>query len=365
MVRTLFEKTKINQIELMNRFVRSATWENMADRKGHLTAKLLRVYEELAQTRIGLIITGCAFILEEHQPNPGMIGIYGDSFIDEFKELTDMVHAYGGKIVIQVDNGSTQARYNVAGRKIWGPSAVADLETGIVATEMTKDDIRNLVRAFGAAAARAKRAGFDGIQIHCAHGYCLSQFLTPHYNRRTDEYGGNIQNRARIVLEVFAEMRKRVGADYAILIKINCEDFVANGLCAADSRYVCGELDKLGIDAIEISGGVWAAKELYTRRPNINSEDKEAYFASYSRMLAKEIKAPVILVGGLRSLPVIEKLLQETSIQYYSLCRPIMREPGLIERWSAGDARKSKCISCNQCFAADGNVCVFHRKKSS
>ena len=362
-IKSLFEKTNINQIELSNRFVRSATWENMADSKGHITPRLFQVYKELAQADLGLIITGCAFIMEEHQPNAGMNGIYSDEFIPGFKALTEMVHSFGSKIMVQVDNGSTQARYNVAGRKIWGPSAVADLETGIMATEMTKDDIRCLVEAFGAAAGRAKMAGFDGIQLHCAHGYCLSRFLTPHYNRRTDEYGGSLGNRARIVFEVLEEMREKTGNDFAIIIKINCEDFIPNGLTAADSKSVCRELDKLGIDAIEVSGGVWAAKDFYTRRPHIDSEEKEAYFAPFSQSLAEEIKAPVIVVGGLRSLPVIEKLASETKIRCFSLCRPLMREPRLVGRWMAGDSQKSVCTSCNKCFADDGNVCVFCRKQ--
>ena len=364
-MKTLFDKSKINRISLENRFVRSSTWENMADDKGHLTERLFKVYEELAKGGVGLILSSCAFIMENHQPNTGMIGIYDDYFIDEYKRFCDMIHSYGSKIVLQLDNGSSQARYKIHEREIWGPSAVPEMQTQIVPKEMTKEDIKTVVRAFGNAAYRAKQSGFDGVQVHCAHGYCLSQFLSPYHNRRSDEYGGSIQNRARIVLEVYEEIRNRVGKDFAILVKINCEDFVPGGMPFEVCKYVCKELDKAGIDAIEISGGIWAARvqDLYTYRPNIDTPDKEAYFKKYCEELSKEINAPIILVGGLKSYEVIEEILNSTNIEYFSLSRPLMREPDLIKRWQGGDLKKSKCISCNKCFAKDGNVCIFKRSK--
>jgi len=360
-VRTLFDKTMINKIELKNRFIRSSTWENMADEKGHLTDKLFKVYKDLAKGQVGLILTGYAFIMQNEQPNPGMMGIYNDSFIDEYKKLTDMVHSYGSKIVLQIAYGGTQTKYNTDKRIIWGPSAVPEMETGVVAKEMSKKDIKALIKAFGDAAARAKASGFDGVQIHAAHGYLLSQFLNPYHNQRNDEYGGRIENRARIIFEVYDEIRRRVGNDYAVLIKINCQDFVEKGLTFKESMYVCKELDKKGIDAIEVSGGTWAAKELGFSRPNINSPDKEAYFKSYAAQIAKEIKAPVILVGGLRSIETMECILAETAIDYFALSRPLIAEPDLIKRWYGWDRTKAKCVSCNRCRTSEGTMCFFKR----
>lgn len=362
-MRTLFDKIKINQMELKNRFVRSSTWENVADEKGHLTEKLFNVYENLAKGQVGLILTGYAFVMENEQPNPGMMGIYDDSFIEEYKKLTDMVHSYDSKIVLQIAYGGTQTRYNTDNRVIWGPSAVPEMETGVVAKEMSKKDIEMLIKAFGDAAARAKASGFDGVQIHAAHGYLLSQFLNPYHNQRNDEYGGRIENRARIIFEVYDEIRKRVGNDYAVLIKINCQDFVEKGLTFKESMYVCKELDKKGIDAIEVSGGTWAAKKLGFRRLNINSSDKEAYFKSYAAQIAKEIKAPVILVGGLRSIETMERILAETEIDYFALSRPLIAEPDLIKRWYEGVRTKAKCISCNRCQTPEGIICFFNRYK--
>lgn len=358
-MKKLFEKTKINQIELKNRFIRSATWENKADEKGHITDKLKLVYKNLARGQVGLIITGYAFVMEDEQPNPGMMGIYDDSFIPEYKELTNMVHNYGSKIILQLAYGGTQTTYRPENRVIWGPSAVREMATGVIAKEMTKEDINVLIKAFGDAAVRAKKAQFDGVQIHGAHGYLLSQFLNPYHNQRTDQYGGSIENRARIIFEIYEEIRQRVGKDYAVLIKINCRDFVEKEFNFEECRYVCEQLTKRGIDAIEISGGIAAAKELRAGRSNIDTPEKEGYFKTYAGQIAEEISVPIILVGGLKSFSVIEQISTQTNIEYFSLSRPLLREPNLIQRWQEGDRTKSKCISCNQCRSAEGNECVF------
>jgi len=363
-MKTLFEGTSINNMQLKNRFVRGATWENMADEKGHITERLLKVYEDLAKGQVGLIITSYAFITKDEQPNPGMIGAYDDSFISDYRRLTDVVHSHGSRIVLQLAYGGSETRYNVGERVIWGPSAVPEIGTGVIPKEMNKDEIKVLVKAFGDAAYRAKLGGFDGVEIHAAHGYLLGQWLSPLHNKRQDEYGGNIENRARIIIEVYEEMRRRVGSDFAILIKINCEDFIPGGMEFSDSLYVCKELAQKGIDAIEVSGGILASKEMCSFRPNINSPDKEAYFKHYANLIAKETGVSVILIGGLRTFEVAERILHETSIEYFAMSRPLLSDPYLIARWQDGDTTSSQCIYCNQCRAPEGNVCILHRRKN-
>lgn len=363
-MRTIFEESTINGMTLKNRLVRSATWENMADAKGHITKKLFKVYENLAKGGVGMIITGYAFVIRDEQPNPGMMGIYNDSFIDEYLSLTEMVHAHGSRIVMQIAYGGTQTNYPPEGRLIWGPSDVADLATGVVPTPMSRVDIRTLVQAFGDAAERVKAAGFDGVQFHGAHSYILSQYLSPHYNRRTDEYGGSIENRARIFTEVYEEIRHRVGADFAVMVKINAEDFVENGATFEECRFVCRQLSERGIDAIEISGGTAASGKQNPSRPKINNPDKEAYHASYAALIAQEVPTHVILVGGLRSPEVIESLLATTKIPYFALSRPLLCEPDLPKRWQQGDRSRARCVSCNGCHRMnpDGNRCVLNRR---
>lgn len=354
-MKNLFDKTKLSGIDMENRFVRAATWEAMADKKGYLTDELMKVYEDLAKGGVGLILTGYAFVIKDEQPNPGMMGIYDDSFIDDYKKITEMVHNNNSKIILQIAYGGSQTNYNIGTREIWGPSAVEHKFTRVTPKEMTKEEIDKLIKAFGDASLRAKKAGFDGVELHGAHGYLLSQFLNPYYNRRKDEYGGSIENRARIIFEIYEEVRNQVGKDYPVLIKINCSDFSDEGLTFEESKYVVKELSKKGIDAIEVSGG----KPI---RSKVHSADTESYFRTYAQEIAREVDVPVILVGGNKSLEVMEDILETTEIEYFSLSRPLLREPDLINRWKKGDRDKAKCVSCSKCFHPEGSVCIFNRK---
>jgi len=352
-------------MELKNRFVRSATWENLASKEGHLTKKLLKIYQDLAKGQLGLIITGCSYVIKDKKEHPGMMGIYNDCFIEEYKKLTEIAHNYGSKIVLQFGYGGTQTKQkNIKNGIIWGPYAIPEMKTGIIAKEMTKEDINILIKAFSKATLRAKAANFDGIQIHAGHGYLFSQFLNPYHNQRIDEYGGSIKNRARIIFELYDEIRAKVGRSFPIMIKINCRDFVEKEFTFEESKFVCNELSNKGIDAIEISGGIKAANELSSSgRKNINTREKEAYFKDYAAEIAQEIETPIILVGGIRSFQTAEIILKETKISYFSLCRPLLAEPDLIKRWQEGDRRKSKCISCNHCRTPKGNFCIHRQKK--
>lgn len=351
-LKNLFEKAKIGDMELKNRFVRSATWENMADEKGHITDKLFKVYEDLARGGVGLIITSYCYIMEEEKPNPGMLGIYNDSFIEEHKKLTEKVHEYGSKIVLQIVYGGSQTRYNIGERIIYGMSSVKHKATGVTPKEITKKEIDILKRAFADAAIRAKKAGYDGMQIHAAHGYFLSQTLSPYYNRRKDEYGGCVENRGRLILEVYDDVRKEVGEDYPVLLKINCFDFVEGEGTFEECKYVCKALAIRGIDGIEISGGgrIWAT----------NCKD-DCIYKDYAAEIAEMVDIPVILVGINRSLDVMQSILNTTKIDFFSMCRPFLREPNLINRWEKGDTTKSKCSACGECYSEVGNVCIFRR----
>ncbi len=231
--------------------------------------------------------------------------------------------------------------------------------------ELTIKDIEELVGAFAAAAGRAKAAGFDGVQIHAAHGYLLSQFLSPAFNRRPDDYGGSIQNRSRIHVEILHAIRRVAGGDYPVLVKLNCRDFTENGLTLEDSIIAAGLLADAGLDAIELSGGLLTSRKLSPSRPRIDSEDKETYFREELRAVKKQIRIPLILVGGNRSFEVVERLVAEGSADYISMSRPFICEPDLVARWQAGDRRKAACKSDNLCFSpgfeGGGIRCVTHQ----
>lgn len=369
-MKRILDETKLGNLKMKNRIVRGALWEDLADEKGHLTSELEAVYEELAEGGVGTIITGYAFVTENEQPNPGMLGIYDDKFISEYKKFTDKIHSYDTNIILQICYGGFMTRHNVGERVIWGPSTAQDEVSGTWAQEMTKDEIKELVNAFGDAALRAKKSGFDGVEIHGAHGYLLSQFLSPYFNKRTDEYGGDVENRGRIILEVYQNIREKVGSDFSVWIKLNSADYIAEGgLTQEDSLYVAKKLSEMGIDAIEVSGGNASIKEVIknnlapARTKVVVSKDNESYFRDYAVKLAEMVETPVILIGGNRSVDVMENILNTSKVEYFSMARPLTCEPNLINIWKSGDMKKPKCVSCNQCYMTPGKRCIFNIKK--
>ena len=212
------------------------------------------------------------------------MGFYDDSFIDDYKKLTAMAHSYNANIILQLAAMGSQTTLKEGSEKVlWGASAVQDLAFKGTPKEMTVEEILELQGSFAAAALRAKQAGFDAVQMHVAHGYLLNKFLSPYYNRRTDNYGGSIENRARIVLETYKAIREKVGADYPVLAKINSEDFMDDGMTFADCEYVCKQLAALGVDAIEISGG----RPLFTAQRRLCPEN-----SARAGILLPEIRVP-------------------------------------------------------------------------
>lgn len=364
-MKSLFDQTQFSGLKMKNRFIRSATYEGFADDRGHMTEELFQIYEDLARGGVGTIITGLAFVTDLEQPAPGQMGISDDSFIDDYKKLTGMSHRYNANMILQITCLGSQTFLNDSGGKImWGPSAVEELSYKTIPQEMTTQDIRLAQTAFADAALRAKKAGFDGVQMHVAHGYLLSKFLTPYYNTRKDGYGGSIDNRARMVLETYQAIRAKVGTEYPVLVKINSDDYMSQGMSFAECKYVCQRLAEAGVNAIEISGGSRSS------RPNegpirIITPKQEAYFKPYAAEIAQKINVPVILVGGNRDFKILTEIINQTAIEYIALARPLLCESNLINRWQSGDLQHAKCISCNKCFRPGKKTCVFSNQKSS
>ncbi len=324
----LFAPSEINGMVLPNRFIRSATWDGLATDDGAVTPQMVAMMAKIARGGVGLIITGHAYVHPHGQHQPRQLGMDREELIPGLQSLTDTVHEHGGNIVAQLGYGGAYL----------SKSRVRN---------MAAQEMRTLAKTYGQAAGRAKRAGFDGVQILAAHGFFLSQMLCPRYNDRTDDYGGDIRNRARMLLEVTKEIRNVVGAEYPVLVKLNCRDFVDDGLKLEESIQVGRMLQEEGIDAIELSGGLLNNPNLM--KEGIRSEEEEAYFREEARAFKKEIRVPLILVGGIRSYGVAERLVNEGTADYISMCRPFICEPDLINRWKAGDYGKCLCISCNNC----------------
>jgi len=361
----LFEKISINNMKLENRFVRSATWEGLAEKDGGVTPALSDRMVALARGGVGLIITGYAFIHKSGQSGPWQLGADRDELLPGLTSLAAAVHENNGRIVLQLAHGGFFAMKQLTGEAPLAPSLLPEMAKS-PRREMTIPDIQELVAAFAAAAGRAKAAGFDGVQIHAAHGYLLSQFLSPAFNRRSDEYGGSIENRSRFLIESLRAIRLSVGADYPVLVKMNVRDFIEGGLTLDDSLAAASLLAEAGIDAIELSGGFLNGGKLSPSRMGINTEEKEAYFGEEAKAFRKKVSVPLILVGGTRSFGVAERLVADGIVDCVSLCRPLIREPDLINRWKSGNLSRAACISCNRCFGpgltGQGVYCVDEKR---
>jgi 2,4-dienoyl-CoA reductase-like NADH-dependent reductase (Old Yellow Enzyme family) len=352
-VATLYEKTVIKSLEMGSRSIRSATWEGAADCKGNVTDRVVEIYDNLARGSIGLIVSGFQYVMANGVAISSQVGNYREAQLPGLTRLAATAHSHGAKIMAQLVHGGSKADPGLFPEDgdIWAPSAIADPWTGRTPREMTCGEIATLVEAYAGAACRAQRAGFDGIQLHGAHGYGINQFLSGACNRRNDSYGGEIVNRYRFLGEVLEAVKGSVGWDYPIFVKLSGNDFYQGGLTPEESLQVARRLAEDGADCIEVSAGSKAsANGMVPSRTNILREEDEAYLAGLSGYFRGTIRIPVITVGGIRSPQVIEKILSQGLADYVALSRPFIREPDLIKRWKSGDLRKSACVSCNGCY---------------
>jgi len=367
-MKKLFDKTKINQMELKNRFVRSATWEGLANPDGSCSGKIADMMLELAKGQVGLIITSHAYVNKNGQAGIRQLGIYSDQLISSYIKIVEKVHREGSKIIMQIAHAGGRASAKLIKSQPFGPSSL-EIKDCMMCREITKNEIFQTIGDFKNAAVRAKKAGFDGVQLHGAHGYLLSQFLSPFFNRREDEYGGSIENRARLILEIIQAIRSKLGRQFTVLIKLNSDDFIEGGFTQFEMVQVSALLELAGIDAVELSGGMAlsVSKHSSSRVSKSDSKEDEVYYRDAAKLYKKKITVPLILVGGIRSYEVAKELLEKDLADYVSLCRPLIREPDLIKRWQEGDIKKATCISCNKCFvptrAGEGIYCVVENQR--
>jgi 2,4-dienoyl-CoA reductase-like NADH-dependent reductase (Old Yellow Enzyme family) len=365
-MREIFDTTEINGMKLKNRLVRSATWEGMCESDGRPTEKLISYYKDLARGGVGLIITGYAFVRPEGKQLPGKMGIHTDNFSDEMKKMSSAVHDEGGRICIQLVHAGGQTNTDTAGRQPLAPSAVKVDQFDELPAEATKEEIQEIIEAFGEGARRAKEYGFDAVQLHGAHGYLINQFLSPLTNQRSDEYGGSVENRCRFLMEVYEKVRSVVGKEFPVLIKLNGSDNLEGGIEIGDAVVAAKLLDKAGIDAIEVSCGTPASGDRTPARIKIKDPSREAYNLPAARDIKQSVSCPVMSVGGYRSYDVVQNVIRD-DVDYVSLARPLIREQDLPLRWQNGDVSTAKCISCNSCFRPGikegGIYCVVEKKE--
>ncbi len=365
MTKNLFDSVTIGSLSLPNRLVRSATWEGMCDQDGRPKAQLAELYRGLVRGGVGLVISGYTFVRADGRQLPGKMGIDSDALIPALRELTSAVHQEGGRIFCQLVHAGGQTTAKAIGSTPVAPSALQAPNYPEMPRELSVAEVGELVTAFADGARRARAAGFDGVQLHGAHGYLINQFLSPLMNRRADAYGGTLANRMRFLEEICAAVRQQVGPDYPLTIKLTAADHLPGGFEFAEAMQVAQRLEELGIDAIEISAGTAASGKEGPVRQGIDRPEQEAYNAFYTRRLKEAVGIPVFLVGGLRSGAVLQRLLREGEADLFSLSRPLIREPDLVERWRRDANYRATCISCNGCFRpglkGEGICCVIDR----
>ena len=340
----LFEPIKIGKVELPNRIMRSATWDATADASGAVTDKSVEMYSVLGKGEIGLIVSGYMFVSPHGQATPGQYGIYHDDLIPGLKRMTDAVHAGGSKIAVQIVHSGINSGYFWNKRII--PLAVSYLPNfKYLHTQMTEEIIESIINDFVTGAVRGREAGFDAVQLHGAHGYLVSQFLTPIYNKRMDKWGGNSENRRQFPLEVIRRVRNALGDDFPLFIKLGVRDYIEGGISLEEGVETARQMVENGLDAVEVSAGIGTGVPV--TKPK---EPEKAYFREESAAVKKVVRVPVAEVGGIRTISLANEIIKSGDADMISISRPFIREPDLLARWKSGDTAPAKCISCNRCF---------------
>ncbi len=353
----LFAPFHLKGLTLANRLVRSATFTSMADSNGEVTDAQLNLYRDLAAGGVGLVVMGFVYVHESGRAAVHQNSLASDERIPGLARLTKTVHDQGGKVAVQLLHaGREAARYRelVGGEAAWAPSQLEDDPYFTLPHRaMTDQEIEEVIAAFGAAARRAREAGFDAVQVHGAHAYLLSQFLSPHTNRRADRWGWELGGRLRPHLAVLSAIREQVGHDYPVMIKLGLADGFAHGLNLKDGLEAARRLAQAGYDCLEISQGLRG--EGYQEaefRPEDRKAAQEGYFRDWAAAVKRRVSVPVIAVGGLRTPQACAEVLQRNQADLVALCRPLISEPDLAARWRDGDLTRSRCISCNKCLEA-------------
>lgn len=361
---TLLTPAAIGPLTIRNRFVRSATCETMASSAGVVKPReFSRLYLDLAAGGVGLLFSGHCYVHPRGQATPGMTGLNGNENIPTFRELSRAVRDAGAHMFLELNHAGSQSR--MLALTPLAPSAVPNPQTGRLPEAATDDDIREIIDCFGTAAGRVREGGFDGVHVHAGHGYLLSEFLSPFTNRRSDDWGGPLEYRQRLLMEVVGRIRQVVGTDFPLSVKLGIRDFVPGGLDVEEGLATARALEGAGVDAIEVSAGLTSPRVEssiqyagVSRRRALRDkmvhrllakEVPGAYFAEDARQVRQVVGCPLILVGGLRRIEAMESVVRDRIADFVSLARPFIREPDLVRKVEAGRRGEVDCVSCNIC----------------
>ena len=356
----LFEPFSIGRLELKNRFVRSATWDNTADNSGAVTDTSEAMYCKLGKGGSGLIVTGFAYVAPLGQALPRQYSVHTDTMIPGLHRLVQAAHQGGAKIALQIVHAGINSGYLLkkgittlaVSRKQDSirpgmlPLLSRKQEINIPHREITDEEIEGVLSDFASAAVRARKAGFDAVQLHGAHGYLMCQFLSPLFNFRTDRWGGSAENRRRFNLELVRRVREALGDDFPLLIKFGVQDDEEGGLPLNEGLETAQQMVAKGVDAIEISAGIGGASPIARK-----SEPERVPYRERAAAVKRVVTVPVMVVHGIRSLEMAKNIVDSGDADLISMSRPLIQEPDLIARWQRGETWPSKCISCLRCHS--------------
>lgn len=347
-LKTVFSPMNIGQCEIPNRLVVPAMVTNYCTVDGMLTDRYLKYIEEKAKGGWGLIITEDYAVQEHGKGYERIPGFWKPEHVAKNKELTALVHQYGSKIFCQMYHPGRQSSKPVNGGVMpVAPSGTKDPMCFEFTRAMTQEEIHQLVQDFGVAAARCKESGFDGIELHCAHGYLLAEFLSPYVNKRTDQYGGCFQNRVRIIDEIYASMRQAVGPDFPLIVRLSRKEFVEGGRTEAESYELSLHLQELGFDAVHVSNGVYAA---HPRNQIIAPMFTDhAFNMDAAQQIKNLLDIPVILTNRINDPQMAETLLRMGKADFIGMGRGSLADPFLPQKAKEGKYDQIQyCIGCLQ-----------------
>lgn len=343
----LFSEGRIGGLLLKNRFIKAATAEG-ASVAGEMTEEGINIYRAVARGGVGLIITGGMAVVPSGLAGQKLAWIFDDRFIGSIEKIAKAVHTveHSCKVIAQICHLGVQGDQSVsASAKLWPWNARESYALSV-------KELNSVIAQHAEGARRVREAGFDGVQIEAAHGYLLSSFLSPYTNLRTDRYGGSVRGRATILSEIIIRTRVLVGPDFPILVKINCDDHVEGGIDITGFPELAMEVEKTGVQAIEVSGNK-------SSKHPVSTPDEESYYLKHVEEC--HLGIPVILTGGNRSVSRLEKILARGGADFFGLARPLIREPDLPNRWLEGRGGPgSACVSCSRCLAGLHKGQVIH-----
>ncbi|PIB72497.1 NADH:flavin oxidoreductase/NADH oxidase family protein [Pseudomonas sp. 2822-17] len=324
---------------IANRIAKAAMEENMADINQAPSRELKQLYKAWADGEPGLLLTGNVMIDRHAMTGPGGVALENEQHLDSFREWADVARNKGVHFWVQLSHPGRQTMANL-GQQALAPSAIA-LDLGSFSKmfakpkAMSEDEIQDVIQRFATSARLAEKAGFTGVQIHGAHGYLLSQFLSPLSNHRTDRWGGSLENRARLLLEVIHAVRASVSPSFCVAVKLNSADFQRGGFDETDARAVVEMLNPLPIDLLELSGGSYEAPAMQGEARDGRTLAREAYFLEFAAQMASVASMPVMVTGGIRRLPIVQQVL-DSGIAMAGIATALTLEPQLIKHWREG-----------------------------